>query len=169
LGERQIFPSDIANMANTFSLYVVQVFFWLRRSEEDDFESAFYFESNKVIESIAASLLSNLGAMDSFAAFAITAAKMTNQTWPFVTIPDFAAHAVKIRSLSDGLYVSLQPIVENRQRLAWEQYASENNAWVNESRKLQEADQYFYQDVSYNDSFPPTIFDLDGPLSYSVE
>jgi hypothetical protein len=136
----------------------------------NEFESVFEFESNKVVESIAASLVSNLGMLDSFAAGSITIANITNQTWPFVTLPDFAIHAAKLRALSDGLYVSLQPVVNNEQRLPWEKYARENSGWVNESRLLQESDEYYYQNVSFDDSnLTRTIVDLDGTLSYDLE
>jgi hypothetical protein len=63
-------------------------------------------------------------ASDAFAVSAASHAAHTNQTWPFVTIPNFAVRAEKIRSLCGAVYVNTYHTVEQEQRGEWERYTA---------------------------------------------
>jgi hypothetical protein len=82
-----------------------------------------------------------LGVLDAVQSNLVAAARETNQTWPFVTIKDFAVRASKIRLLTDIAYISVNPLVTKEQRLQWEAYAVENQGWVNESMNVQATDE----------------------------
>jgi hypothetical protein len=82
-----------------------------------------------------------LGALDALQSQIVSEARSSNQTWPFVTIADFAVRASKLRLLSEVLAISMGNIVTKENRLQWEAYAKENQGWVNESMNVQSTDE----------------------------
>jgi hypothetical protein len=119
------------------------VYFYIRASETRDFEDQFEDDATKVLAAIGASLDSSLAAVDAFVVSIVSYAKATNQTWPFVTIPDYAVRAGKIRSLSNAVVIGTYPLVKTEDRKEWERYTAENNYWVEESIDIQERDSSF--------------------------
>lgn len=120
------------------------VYYFTSSTEVSQFEDQFQEDANKVLQAMGSSMEDTKAALDVFVASIVSFARYTNQTWPFVTIPDFAIRASKVRTLSEGVGIFLQPIVTPEERLDWEQYAYDNRYWVNESMKLQEdAEDYF--------------------------
>lgn len=141
------------------------VFFYTRNSELYQFENQFHDDANKVMEAIGSSIEDSLGAMDTFATSIVSSARATNQTWPFVTIPDFAIRASKVRSASDGVAIFFQPIVEPGFRRTWENYAWEKQAWVNVTKSLLEKDENYYGNVTYGEQ-SREIFNYTGVVPY---
>lgn len=84
------------------------VYFYTSNSEQEHFESAFQESTQKVLDSIGKAIERTLGAVDSYATTLVSHARATNQSWPFVTFPDFAVLTEKTRSLSAGVIVSMQ-------------------------------------------------------------
>jgi hypothetical protein len=119
------------------------VYFYIRASENRDFENQFEGDATKVLAALGNSLDSSLAAVDAFVVGIVSYAKATNQTWPFVTIPDYAVRAGKIRSLSDAVVIGTYPLVKTEDRKEWERYTAENNYWVEESLDIQEKDSSF--------------------------
>jgi hypothetical protein len=99
------------------------VYFYIRASENREFEDQFEDDATKVLAAIGASLDSSLSAVDAFVVSIVSYAKATNQTWPFVTIPDYAARAGKIRSLADAVVIGTYPLVKSEDRKEWERYS----------------------------------------------
>jgi hypothetical protein len=145
------------------------IYFYLRNSEVNAFKDSFSFDSQKVLRAVGFRIESNLGAMDSFANNAVSFAEATNQSWPFVTLPDYALKVSKMRGLSDCLTFTLSPVVTREQRHKWEAYAVDSNSWVNESKKLQENDEFWYGIVPYDEPAPTTITNLTGTMPYETE
>jgi hypothetical protein len=117
----------------------LSVFFYVRNSELDAFEESFNSDGVKVLSSLGANLDLTMEAMDSFAVSILSYARETNQTWPFVTIPDFAIRAGKLLTLSSAFYVNTYPLIYNQdQRKEWEEYTASHNQWLEESIEIQE-------------------------------
>jgi hypothetical protein len=117
----------------------LSVFFYVRNSELDAFEESFNSDGVKVLSSLGANLDLTMEAMDSFAVSILSFARETNQTWPFVTIPDFAIRAGKLLTLSSAFYVNIYALIYDQdQRKEWEQYTASHNQWVDESIAIQE-------------------------------
>jgi hypothetical protein len=114
------------------------VYYYVSESERQDFEDRFEANAIKIRESIGFTLDQTLGSIDAFAHSMVSLAKATNQTWPFVTIPDFSVRAAKILGLSKGVYVTNSIYVSNEDREQWLNYSSTNNHWINESLVVQE-------------------------------
>jgi hypothetical protein len=119
-------------------------------SEIEKFRSAFAEDAAKVSSAVAKSLEQTVGALDVLAATLVSHAAHSNQSWPQVTLPDFAIHASKVLPSSNALYLSVLPLVTSRQRVAWERYAGANDAWVNESMRLQETWSGYHGPVIYD-------------------
>ena len=114
------------------------VFYYVRNSELEDFEESFHGDAVKVLSSLGANLDLTMEAMDTFATSILSYARETNQSWPFVTVPDFAIRGAKLLSLSSAFYVNTYPLVTFEQREKWEYYSAMNNEWVDESIEIQE-------------------------------
>jgi hypothetical protein len=65
------------------------------------------------------------------------------QTWPFVTLPDMAVRASKLRSLSKIFLFSVYHYIAHEDRAAWESYAAQNKGWIDEGIETQKADPTF--------------------------
>lgn len=116
----------------------LSVYFYVRNSELEEFEDSFNGDAVKVLASLGANVDFTMEAIDSFAANVLSYARGTNQTWPYVTIPDFAVRSGKLLSLSSAFYVNTYPFVTGEQREEWEAYAATHNQWIDESLDIQE-------------------------------
>jgi hypothetical protein len=97
------------------------------------------------------------GSFDSLAVSTISLARATNQTWPFVTLPDFAVRMAKILPLSRTFVMYMLPLVTPSQRDEWEAYTVQNDYWVNESIKIQKEFQNYYGPTEYDTESYGTI------------
>jgi hypothetical protein len=95
----------------------------IRKDEADAFEAKFVDQATKVIDSFHTSAHLKLGALESLSIAATSYANFKNETWPFVTLPDFALRGGDARSLAHSVSVALYPRVPANQRTEWEEYA----------------------------------------------
>jgi hypothetical protein len=116
----------------------VGAFFYVSGTEQDDFEYKFRSSSSKVLEAIGITLDQTLGSIDAFASGMVSIAKSTNQSWPFVTIPNFAVRAAKILDLSKGVVIISSMFVSHSNRELWQNYSLKNDWWVDETISVQE-------------------------------
>jgi hypothetical protein len=72
-------------------------------SEIEKFHSAFAKDAAKVSSAIAKSLEQTVGALDGLAATLVSHAAHSNQSWPQISLPDFAIHASKVLPISNAL------------------------------------------------------------------
>ena len=115
-------------------------FFYLRHLEMTKFEGQFNQDATKVLASIGATLDFTLASLDALVVGMVSHAKDSNQTWPFVTIPDFGVRAGKVRRLTNGYVLNIYAYIEDGQRNQWENYTAHHNWWVEEGLDIQEKD-----------------------------
>ena len=124
-------------MISLFAITVIvaiTAYFVSAKQEQDEFVAQFQEEATKVLQSIGQSMITTFQAADAFTVSIASLAAATNQSWPFVVVPDFAVRAEKIRSLANGVMVNMYPIVESDQRSEWETFtARTGKGWVDES------------------------------------
>jgi hypothetical protein len=69
-------------------------------------------------------------------------AEITEQKFPFVTIPNYGLYAAKSMPLTASAITTLLPVVSFEQRMQWEAYAAGNNthlhSWVEETLDIQD-------------------------------
>jgi hypothetical protein len=135
----------LTSMASTATI----VYLYTSREETSHFKQSFTDDTNHVVEALSETLYTTMGAVDSYIVSLMSLCKSTHQSWPFVSVPDAAVRLSKLRSLSKGVFVQQAHIVAESQRLAWEKYTANHNAWVNESLVLQTTDPNYYG-VDYN-------------------
>jgi len=103
-------------------------------SEGDEFKSQFSEDATKIVETMGRNLVLTLQASDAFTVSITSLAMATNQSWPYVVVPDFAVRAEKIRSLANAVLVNTYTLVEPDQRYKWQNFtALVGPEWVDES------------------------------------
>jgi hypothetical protein len=146
----------------------VAIFHYASLNEQSRFEESFQVDAQKLAEAIDARLVRTMGSLDALISSMVSFAAATNQSWPFVTVPDFAIMTSKIRSISSGLiYINHLPLVKPEQRYEWEQYSLLHSDWVNESMQIQESDGLYYGPVVYNYSINGVIHGDFGDVPYN--
>jgi hypothetical protein len=103
---------------------VLTAYFLTSQAEQNTFELTVYDDANKILGNMGHNVQRTMEAADAFIASITSFAAHTNQTWPFVVIPDFAVTAEKIRSLCGGVYVAKYHLVETEQRKEWENFTA---------------------------------------------
>jgi len=140
------------------------VYLYISRAQTAEFEDQFKEDAKKVFESIGTTLDLTLGAADSFVVGLVSFALYSNSTWPFVTMPDFAVKAAKLRTLSKSTVLGFYPKVATEQRSEWEQYAKGHNHWVDTGLATQKEDVNFKGVQATNWSGVDVIHGPAGPL-----
>lgn len=125
--------------AVTVSVGVV-VFDLVRKSQLHDFDTAFRVDSEKIYEFLGQTIDARLEAVDALATMLVTSAKIRNETWPYTVMPDFPTKASKMRMLSDAIAIQQYMYVEEENRLEWETFAKDNEAWVQSTIEVMRED-----------------------------
>jgi hypothetical protein len=122
---------------------------------------------SKILQTAGNTIDSVLGEFDSVAVSLVSHARASNQTWPFVTLPDFAVRMSKIVPLARTLNIYVLPMVTPKERREWETYAKRNDDWVNETVDVQRDFKNYYGPNEY-DIMPHNIIHSDaGNIPYN--
>jgi len=130
------FTMTAAGVATAFFVYRS----YNTRAREAAFKKKFRDEAYNMLASIGANMDLTLGATDAFAISMIAEADATNQTYPFVTINNFAVQAGKLLKNSRAKYITTYNAVAKDQRREWEDYARNHNSWIDQSIEVQSRD-----------------------------
>jgi hypothetical protein len=140
---------------------------YVTTNEKKHFEDKFSNDADKIFEAVGSSLERTMGVLNAFALAYVSYAadvptdnhnnyyhndetNVTSSAWPFVTLPNFALHASKLLPLTNGLLVSMLPLIYPSQKQQWEEYASQNDGWVNETLQIQEVWGNYYGETRYD-------------------
>jgi hypothetical protein len=119
----------------------IAVYFYTRNSELRSFEMDFYSDAENIIHGAGHSLYITLSAIDSYAAYVMSQARATNQSFPFVTTSDAHIHMAKLGSIGHTQMIQQAHFVSSsQQRIEWENYTTNNNQWINDSIQQQNSD-----------------------------
>jgi hypothetical protein len=140
------------------------VYFYLSHSEEHQFLQQFKEDAHKILDAVESVLDQTTAAFDGIAVNLVSTAKMTNQTWPFVTIDDFAVRISKVLPLARALYISVYQVVQPDQREQWEEYTQSHNYWVNETMTVQKDWGEYYGSMEYNGEQNPVPYGNFGDV-----
>lgn len=83
-------------------------------------------------------------------------AMVRNETWPFVTLPDFERRNEKPMHISEATLISFQTLVRPGEEQQWGQYSMNNSGWIREALLFEGS-----KDSTYN-TIPSIIHDKDG-------
>jgi hypothetical protein len=93
----------------------------------------FHAYANEILD------VSQINAKNIFASITSMSVSITSHAlfskskWPFVSLPDFEAKGEQLVELSGALYFSLNPVVTEENREAWEEYTIQNHEWLADS------------------------------------
>jgi hypothetical protein len=127
-----------------------------------------------VLGALGSSIERTLGGLDSLATAFVIIARNTNQSFPFVTIPQYGLQVAKNNQITGSLCTSFMPVISFAQRHQWELYSAGNetnvNSWVDETLALQDNYKHFYGPLPQNKSWEShdTIYGDYGDLPYNV-
>jgi hypothetical protein len=117
----------------TATITSVGVYLYTSNDETQKFEVAYQANAQRIVESFHDAVERRLGAINSMATAITSYSLDTKQTFPFVTIPDFAKRGSDLRVQADATSVSWVPLVTDETRVAWEEYALTNRFQIDES------------------------------------
>jgi hypothetical protein len=117
----------------------VGLYMYVRLSETRQFESSFRNDATKLLASFGANLDLTLSSADTIAVSIVNLVQAKGQTWPFITIPNFAIQSGKVRDSTVALIVNIYVHVLPEERPAWENFTAQpaNHYWVDESIDIQ--------------------------------
>lgn len=87
-----------------------------------------YAHELQQVSQIAAT--NNFATVNSMTTTITTFAMFANETWPFVTIPNFEYLGKELLDLSGAAYVGIIPFVSSSNKLRWENYSVQNQGWI---------------------------------------
>ena len=101
-----------------------------KNAMDDEFHLQYNGASEKVLASFDG-ILTQMGAISGLGIGYTARSIDYNDQWPFVTLSHFQERAGNARTLSQTLYVSLNPVVTREDRQAWEEYVlGPDNYWM---------------------------------------
>jgi hypothetical protein len=125
-------------------------FKYITRNEKQQFRTSFESEARKLFETIGSQFDQTIGSLNLMAVMLVSHAHNQGNVWPFVTLPDFALHASKLIPLTQGLFVTVLPMVYPSNKQTWEDYAFKEDYWVNESLALQKNWNGYHGDITFD-------------------
>jgi len=119
----------IASLLITALVVCVTVYFHTRKAEVEEFEAHFDGISAKVLQAFNGIVEQKLAAVGAVEVAAIAQGLREERGWPFVTLLSFQERAALARSLSESLFLSINPIVNESDRSEWEDYVRDED-WM---------------------------------------
>ena len=106
---------------------------YFRIEEKHSFESEFEVNAMRIVERFHDSVEYNIGVMNSMSTTITSYAQNTNQSFPCVTLPDFALRGSDFRIQSQTVVLHWMPLVTDTTREKWETYALQNRFQINDA------------------------------------
>lgn len=117
----------------------VVVYMITGKAEQDEFNTQYEGVSEKVLEAFQGIVETRLAAISSLAVAAIAHGVDHSKPWPFVPLSSFQQRSTTVRKLSGAFFLSINPIVSNRNRQRWEEYiVGEGGEWIQEAAEYQQ-------------------------------
>lgn len=117
----------------TTVLVSVSVYLYASSQEANRFVADYEESAERVITSFLNVVERSLGAIGTLSTSITSYARHTGQSFPNVTMPDFAVHGANLRLLSATHVVHWMPLVTDATRTGWEAYALENRGQIDEA------------------------------------
>jgi hypothetical protein len=100
-------------------------------AEQDEFEAQFDGAASQVLETFDNVVQQKISAISSLAVAIIAHGVDHNRDWPFVTLSSFQQRSSTARKLADALFVTISPIVSDKNRKEWEDFVTkEDSYWM---------------------------------------
>ena len=138
----------------------------LNDNEEEDFRYSYQLFVRNIEDAANAQLLDGFRAFESLAETITATALQQNQTFPFITVPEFEIVAEKTRRLSGIELVQFCPIVQDDQLERWIGHSTSNQEWLEISREIvTEGDELLISTTYLEGDIAPTIYQHDADFN----
>jgi hypothetical protein len=100
-------------------------------AEQKEFESQFDGAASKVLETFNNVVEQKVAAISALAVAIIAHGIDHSRSWPFVTLSSFQQRSSTARKLADALFVTISPIVSDKNRKEWEDFVTlDDSYWM---------------------------------------
>jgi hypothetical protein len=120
----------------TASLVSTGTFVFLKSDEDSNFEGSYYSFANTIDDAVEVHKINLFTTMRSFSNIVSASAIATNSEFPFVTVPTFEVLAAAARQQSGAELIIFTPKVQVDEVSRWQEYATTNEGWYEESKQL---------------------------------
>jgi class 3 adenylate cyclase len=124
-----VFTALVILLAAIYLLFVV------KNDGNHELNVQFVGYADRIAENFNDRMHANLLALDSFSISSTSYALNTENSWPMITVPDFAIRSWTTRQEMKAETLGLLPIVTTDKRQEWENYAMDNQNWIEEARE----------------------------------
>jgi hypothetical protein len=116
----------LAAVAVSITIYIIT-----SGAENEEFESQFDGAAGKVVDTFQNVVNQKVAAISSLAVAIIAHGVDHSRNWPFVTLSAFQQRSSTARKLADALFVTISPIVTDKNRKEWEDFVTlEDSYWM---------------------------------------
>eukprot|EP00934_Nitzschia_sp_Nitz4_P002440 Nitzschia sp. Nitz4//scaffold67_size101165//98871//101089//NITZ4_004548-RA/size101165-augustus-gene-0.19-mRNA-1//1//CDS//3329556531//2435//frame0 len=120
------------------------VYIVISTNETTVYERDLYEFASKTLVSLGSSMDHSISALDSFVVSAVSYAENTNQTWPFVFVPNIGAKLSRVRATNKAAIVAMIPVVKEEERTEWNEFSLHYGPiWVEDNLRIQQNDPRF--------------------------
>lgn len=156
----------------TAAVVSTSVLIYLRREEEKKFSSEFEIAATDVMYRLHSLVERSLNVIAVLSNSITSHAILTQGRFPYITLPDFAVRGSEIRTLTGAHAIYFAPLITDRYRREWENFAASNHKQVQDALVV---DEYLrdYQDRQFGltingseSSRLPTASPIDAGLQY---
>jgi hypothetical protein len=120
----------------TATLVSTGTYIFLKDDEDSSFKDSYYSFANTIGDAAEVHTHNMFSTMRSFSNSVSAAAIATNSEFPFVTVPTFEVLAGAARQQSGAELLIFIPKVEVGEVTRWNEYATANEGWYEESKQL---------------------------------
>lgn len=131
-------------------------------SQQSQFQRVFQDSSFKIVDSFQKGLQKRLNALDSIALDLGSFQKAMGDQWPGVSIPDFDERGSATRDLVDAAVLAWFPIVNDSNRLYWEDYAMKHHGWIDDVTRMEASPTFQRVAWETKGNISEHIFDAHG-------
>ena len=114
----------LAAIAVSVTIYIIT-----SGAEQDEFEAQFDGAAGQVLETFDNVVQQKISAISSLAVAIIAHGVDHNRDWPFVTLSSFQQRSSTARKLADALFVTISPIVSDKNRKEWEDFVTTDDSY----------------------------------------
>lgn len=130
------------------TLASVGVYINTQNLEKQKFEADYEVNAQRISDSFHDAVERQLGSLNSMATDITSYALDKNQSFPFVTLPDFAIRGSDLRAQAAAIAIHWMPLVTDDTRTQWEEYALTNRFQIEEDYE-EEVDRTKKQDAYF--------------------
>ncbi|CAB9498276.1 Receptor-type guanylate cyclase gcy [Seminavis robusta] len=120
-------------LATAAAVLAYLTYFYVHMEQREDFENEFANLADEIMDISQQNVKKVFGTLEGLSVAATSHALHNNESFPFVTIPNYPVKGATARASSQALIIAYLPLVSEENRRDWEQYSVDNQDWIQDS------------------------------------